>query len=85
MTRGHLPKRQAVIWERSKASKVPVKFCEHFEPKWKILMIRSFENPVKLFSTSPVSDLKIRYLYFGNPISFVYFLLSFQVLLKHAD
>lgn len=35
------------IWERSKPSKVPTKFCKHFELRWKILMIRSFENPVK--------------------------------------
>ena len=32
--------------------------------------------------TPPASDLKMRYLYFGNPISFVYFLLSVQVLLN---
>lgn len=64
---------------------MPAKFCEHFEPRWKIVIIRRFENLAKLFSAFPVSDLKIRYLYFGNPISFVYFLLPFQVLLNRAD
>lgn len=72
------------MWERRKPSKVPAKVCEHSEPSWKMLMIRRFADPIKLFSTS-LSDLKIRYFYFGNPISFVYFLLSFQVLLKHTD
>lgn len=46
-------------------------------------MMRKFENPAKLFSIFPVSDLKIRYLYFGKP-TFFNFLISLQILLKHA-
>lgn len=42
-------------------------------------MIRKFENPAKLFSTFPISDLKIFIFWKSN---FFNFLLSLQILLK---